>query len=261
MDKRCQNCGTTNQKVPTPVPNVAPPSPSAPKLVTHKHLHPAQTTNWQSDTGHSFCCLPFGIAAIVYAAGVDGAYNSGDCPELANTKAENAKKYITISFWLGFTDKLALNVRSHIFKLLISIWRRLLKTKKIWAYVMAGVAKMVVPSAIASYRPAIMMPSIPNAPYTTSLVYNALDVVGFGPCDLLNGRLLQAFRHNPLMVISIPYLLVDCPQYTMLRSPRTDHIRGGTATKAPTSSYSGSLSPTPSSATSKPLGCVKLPPP
>lgn len=39
-----------------------------------------------------FCCLPLGIASIIYAAKVDGLYRSGDY-ELAVEAAENSKKY------------------------------------------------------------------------------------------------------------------------------------------------------------------------
>lgn len=43
-----------------------------------------------------FCCLPFGIVSIVYAAQVDSKYNSGDyAGSLA--ASENAKKWAIIS--------------------------------------------------------------------------------------------------------------------------------------------------------------------
>jgi hypothetical protein len=43
-----------------------------------------------------FCCLPFGIVSIVYAAQVDSKYNSGDyAGSLASS--ENAKKWAIIS--------------------------------------------------------------------------------------------------------------------------------------------------------------------
>lgn len=44
-----------------------------------------------------FCCLPFGIAAIVSAAKVDGLYRSGDYAA-AREAAENAKKYSLYGF-------------------------------------------------------------------------------------------------------------------------------------------------------------------
>ena len=41
-----------------------------------------------------FCCLPFGIAAIINASKVDGLYRAGDY-SAADEAAENAKKYAT----------------------------------------------------------------------------------------------------------------------------------------------------------------------
>lgn len=48
-----------------------------------------------------FCCLPFGIAAIVNAAKVDGLYRAGDY-SAANEAADNAKKYTTYGAICGF---------------------------------------------------------------------------------------------------------------------------------------------------------------
>lgn len=47
-----------------------------------------------------FCCLPFGIAGIVYAAKVESKYYSGDVAG-AQKAAEEAKKWTMISFVLG----------------------------------------------------------------------------------------------------------------------------------------------------------------
>jgi len=41
-----------------------------------------------------FCCLPLGIASIVFAAQVDGKYNSGDYAG-AQAASEKAKKFAT----------------------------------------------------------------------------------------------------------------------------------------------------------------------
>lgn len=41
-----------------------------------------------------FCCLPLGIASIVFAAQVDGKYNSGDYAG-ARDASEKAKKFAT----------------------------------------------------------------------------------------------------------------------------------------------------------------------
>ena len=47
-----------------------------------------------------FCCLPFGIVSIVYAAQVDSKYNAGDyAGALASSK--NAKTWAWVSFGIG----------------------------------------------------------------------------------------------------------------------------------------------------------------
>jgi hypothetical protein len=47
-----------------------------------------------------FCCLPFGIVSIVYAAQVDSKYNAGDyAGALASSK--NAKTWAWVSFGVG----------------------------------------------------------------------------------------------------------------------------------------------------------------
>jgi hypothetical protein len=43
-----------------------------------------------------FCCLPFGVVSIVFAAQVDGKYNSGDYAG-AVTSSEAAKKWATVA--------------------------------------------------------------------------------------------------------------------------------------------------------------------
>jgi hypothetical protein len=43
-----------------------------------------------------FCCLPFGIVSIVFAAQVDSKYNAGDYAGSVNA-SENAKKWAIIS--------------------------------------------------------------------------------------------------------------------------------------------------------------------
>ena len=47
-----------------------------------------------------FCCLPFGIVAIVYAAQVNTKLQAGDY-EGATTASDNAKKWCWISFGVG----------------------------------------------------------------------------------------------------------------------------------------------------------------
>jgi hypothetical protein len=43
-----------------------------------------------------FCCLPFGVVSIVYAAQVDSKYNSGDLAG-ARSASESAKKWAIIA--------------------------------------------------------------------------------------------------------------------------------------------------------------------
>ena len=47
-----------------------------------------------------FCCLPFGIVAIIYAAQVNAKFQAGDY-EGAVTASDNAKKWCWISFAVG----------------------------------------------------------------------------------------------------------------------------------------------------------------
>ena len=47
-----------------------------------------------------FCCMPFGIAAIVFAAQVDSKYAGGDYAG-AQKSAENAKLWLWIAFGIG----------------------------------------------------------------------------------------------------------------------------------------------------------------
>ena len=47
-----------------------------------------------------FCCIPFGIVSIVYAAQVNGKLNAGDL-QGARKSSESAKTWCWISFWTG----------------------------------------------------------------------------------------------------------------------------------------------------------------
>jgi hypothetical protein len=47
-----------------------------------------------------FCCLPFGIPAIIFASQVDGKYNAGDQAG-AEESAAKAKKWMWIAFAVG----------------------------------------------------------------------------------------------------------------------------------------------------------------
>lgn len=47
-----------------------------------------------------FCCLPFGIVAIIYSAMAKGAYDRGDW-QLGYTNASTAKTWAWVSFFCG----------------------------------------------------------------------------------------------------------------------------------------------------------------
>ena len=47
-----------------------------------------------------FCCLPLGIAGIVNASKVESRFYAGDLNGAYSSSA-NAKKWVTISFWIG----------------------------------------------------------------------------------------------------------------------------------------------------------------
>ena len=54
-----------------------------------------------------FCCLPFGIVSIIYAAKVDTLYNSGDY-QGAQDASDNAKKYVEWGAVIGIVAGLAI---------------------------------------------------------------------------------------------------------------------------------------------------------
>lgn len=47
-----------------------------------------------------FCCMPFGIIAIVNASNVESRFKNGDY-EGAVQSSKDAKKWVTIGFWSG----------------------------------------------------------------------------------------------------------------------------------------------------------------
>lgn len=58
--------------------------------------------NWlvESILATIFCCLPFGVAGIVFAAQVNSKYDSGDYAGALQASKE-AGKWTKIAFWLG----------------------------------------------------------------------------------------------------------------------------------------------------------------
>ncbi len=90
---RCTNCGYVLQRVETPSADVPPPPGYEPQATIPNYLVPAILTTL-------FCCLPFGIVSIVYAAQVDSKASSGDRAG-ALESSRNAKRWAWISFGTG----------------------------------------------------------------------------------------------------------------------------------------------------------------
>jgi hypothetical protein len=97
----CANCGHELQKIETPGMDVPPPPQAAPQPETSyapqssqsdvpNYLVPAILTT-------VFCCLPFGIVSIVYAAQVNSKLQVGDRAG-ALQSSHSARKWAWISF-------------------------------------------------------------------------------------------------------------------------------------------------------------------
>src|SRR5690554_2029076 len=65
-----------------------------------RSLKPPKTWLIESILVTLFCCLPFGIVGIVNAAKVESRFYARDI-EGANRSSADAKKWTTISFWIG----------------------------------------------------------------------------------------------------------------------------------------------------------------
>jgi uncharacterized paraquat-inducible protein A len=79
---KCVSCGELLQQVPAPAVSVP-------------------TYLVQSILVTMFCCLPFGIVAIVYAAQVSSRLQLGDVAGALDA-SNKAKMWSWLSFWLGF---------------------------------------------------------------------------------------------------------------------------------------------------------------
>ena len=66
---------------------------------------PPRPNTWlvESILATLFCCMPFGIVGIVYAARVDSLYRTGEY-EAALDASRQAGKWTKISFWLGLAS-------------------------------------------------------------------------------------------------------------------------------------------------------------
>src|ERR671917_841499 len=91
----CTNCGNALQRISTPNVDVpSPPQPQGQALVPNYLAQAILTT--------LFCCLPFGIVSIVFAAQVNGKLAAGDRTG-ALQSSRNAKTWAWISFGTGLT--------------------------------------------------------------------------------------------------------------------------------------------------------------
>lgn len=88
----CPQCGTSISATPTPAPQPAT-VPSARQACPDTHLAFAILTTL-------FCCLPFGIVAIIKAAGVSSAFQSGNY-ELAQKNSADAAKWSRVALICG----------------------------------------------------------------------------------------------------------------------------------------------------------------
>jgi hypothetical protein len=103
----CANCGAELRKIETPGMDVPPPPqqpPPQPGTQTSYAPQSAQSSvpNYlvQAILTTIFCCLPFGIVSIVYAAQVNGKVAAGDQAGALESSAK-AKMWAWISFGAG----------------------------------------------------------------------------------------------------------------------------------------------------------------
>lgn len=86
---------------PTPAPAQTM-APAATQTSNQEFRNPMPDTYmWQSIFVTLFCCLPFGIIAIINSAAVSSAYNSGN-EQLAYQKSQSAKSFVNWSIGIWF---------------------------------------------------------------------------------------------------------------------------------------------------------------
>jgi len=99
---RCINCGNTLEPITTPAADVPPAPQFGPQAPVPNYLIPAILTT-------VFCCLPFGVVSIVYAAQVNGKVESGD-----RTGAVESSRKARMWAWISFGAGLVVIVLSLI---------------------------------------------------------------------------------------------------------------------------------------------------
>lgn len=95
----CPHCGTGTQEGGAPATETAPPYASSGSFGNQPYTH---VPNYlvQAILVTIFCCLPFGIVAIIYAAQVNGKLAIGDRAGAMKTSA-SAKTWCWVSFGVG----------------------------------------------------------------------------------------------------------------------------------------------------------------
>ena len=100
MTMYCQNCGTLNEDTISNCEVCGQPLNTTAPLGSSRSDLPNYLP--QAIVVTLFCCLPFGIVAIVYAAQVNGKLHSGDF-EGAKRSSQAAKLWCWISFWTAIS--------------------------------------------------------------------------------------------------------------------------------------------------------------
>jgi len=79
-------------------------SHSNPDLLDHSSSsQPPKSWLIESILATLFCCLPFGVAGIIFASKVESHFYAGRIAE-ANRASADAKKWTMISFWIGIAS-------------------------------------------------------------------------------------------------------------------------------------------------------------
>lgn len=98
------------------MPPPVPPQPLPPQQVSATDdIPPLKPNNWlwQSIVATVLCCLPFGIAGIIYAVRVDSLYYSGRYEE-SQQAAGKAKMWTIIAFAVGIVYILVWSVMLYL---------------------------------------------------------------------------------------------------------------------------------------------------
>jgi hypothetical protein len=97
----------------------SPPSPSYTSPVSGNagQLRPPKTWLVESILVTLFCCLPFGIAGIIFASRVESKFYAGD-PAGAIEASKEAGRWTKIGFWIG----LAFFILWIIYIIVIALW-------------------------------------------------------------------------------------------------------------------------------------------